>query len=126
MNITRLNIKKEKLPLSKTQKAFNRLNSRINKLRSRIESAPAKMDKIRKFHTDTLTPLNEKLLEVKYHTIKQMDYLLAEAKFGKRQRETLMDLLIDELEEIHDFISRDDPRYEELLNLHQTNGLSFG
>ena len=120
MNITRLNIKKEKLPLSKTQKAFNRLNNRINKLRSSIESVPAKMDKIRQFHVNTLAPLNEKLVEVKYLTIKQMDYLLATAKFGKRQRETLLDLFIDELEDIHDIINRDDPRYDELLELHQS------
>jgi hypothetical protein len=63
-------------------------------------------------------PLDKQLADVKYLTVKQLDYLYATEKLGKRQRETLMDILIDELEDIHDYINGDDPRHDELQTMH--------
>ncbi|MDR1153567.1 MAG: hypothetical protein LBL04_02560 [Bacteroidales bacterium] len=119
MNITHLNIKKEKQLLSAAQKTFNRLNNRIAKLKNEIESFPRKMEIVSEFYREKLAPLKQQQTTLQYETIKRLDYMYGTVKLGKRQRETLLDMIHEELEDIHDNIDMEDARYEEMRMMHE-------
>ncbi len=119
MNITHLNIKKEKTLLSPAQKTFNRLNNRIAKLRNEIESIPRKVAIVSEFYQTKLMPLRQQQATLQYETIKRLDYMYETVKLGKKQRETLADIIHEELEDLHDNLDRDDVRYKEMRAIHE-------
>ncbi len=119
MNITHLNIKKEKQLLSAAQKTFNRLNNRIVKLKNDIESIPRKMEIVGGFYQEKLAPLKQQQATLQYETIKRLDYMYGTVKLGKRQKETLLGIINEELENIHDILDKEDVRYGEMRAMHE-------
>ena len=93
------NVESEK-PLSKLQKQFNSYILKIEKLKADTEKAKSVMAHIKKETARILMPLEKELVANKVQWLISMDWAYENLKFGKRDKETISEIISEHSEDI--------------------------
>lgn len=86
-------------PLSKAQRTFNRLLARIEQLRYDLELKTGQLNEALAFHVAALHPLHQSVMARRKELVRLLAPFFTKAKpaLGKRQKDTLRDLLVEQL-----------------------------
>ena len=104
-------------PLSKLQKQFNNYILKIEKLKADIEKAKSVMAHIQKETARILVPLEKQLVENTIQWLISMDWSYENLKFGKRDKETISEIISEHTEDILLNTGSEDAK-EVLTHLH--------
>jgi hypothetical protein len=89
-------------PLSKAQKAFNRLVATVEKLRARVEQHTRRLDEALAFHAEQVRPRLERVTALRREVVRALRPFLSDRRLKARDQEVLRTILTEQLKEILD------------------------
>lgn len=110
-------------PLSKKQKAFNRLLDRVETLRARFESERRRLDAALVAHAAEIAPRLQQIARLRADVVQALRPFLDDRRVLVRDRKLLRDVLVEQLDEV---LSHDAKPSQEMRELfEQLHGLSL-
>jgi hypothetical protein len=87
-------------PLTKNQRAFNRLVAKVEGLRTRLETERRRLDTALVFHAEHLRPRVERAIALRKELIRTLMPFLSDRRVSRRDKQTLCSILSDQLADV--------------------------